>query len=151
MIVPGKIIPKLNELLTRNHDSEFGYKQAERAVRGEDLSSFFQGFQEKRNHFGDDLKGEILRLGGRIDKGVSIKGDIERFWMRLKSVIITESEQAILSECRKIEMENWEHYNQALAIKNLPEKTREILTDHKANIDEALFKIMELKENYAAA
>ncbi|MTI19546.1 PA2169 family four-helix-bundle protein, partial [Fulvivirga sp. RKSG066] len=125
------------------------YKKAEEEVDDPRLIEFFKSFEKKRYHFGHDLKGEIKRLGGEIDKGTSVKGNVERFWMRLKAVIVTDNEQAILSECRKIEMENWEYYNQALSVEGLSDETRKILVAHKANIDEALYQIIELKDNYA--
>lgn len=146
-----EIIDKLNHLVTRNYDAEYGYKEAVEDIQDPKLKTFFKTNAEQRYHFGHDLKGEIKNLGGDPGKGkgTSVAGDLHRKWMNLKKAITNNNEEAILEECRKGEMTSWEDYNAALAMKDLAPTTRAVLENHKTKIDEALHQIMDLKLQYA--
>lgn len=145
-----EIIAKLNQLLTRNYDAEKGYKEAAEDVEDPKLKKFFKTYVEQRYRFGHDLKGEIRNLGGDFEKGkgTSVSGDLHRKWMNLKKAIASNSEEAIVEECRKGEMTTWEDYNEALGLQDLPPTTSSLLRDHKTKIDEAVFQLMELKMQY---
>lgn len=151
MATREEVLKKLNELLTRNYDAEYGYKEATEDVKDPRLQKVFKTYVEQRYRFGHDIKGEILNLGGNPEKakGTSVAGDIHRRWMNLKKAISGNNEETILEECRRGEMVSWQDYNEALAIKDLPPGTRIILEDHKKKIDEAIYDIMELKNDYA--
>lgn len=145
------IIDKLNHLIKRNYDAEYGYKDAVEDVNDPQLQTMFKAYEEQRYRFGHELKGEIQNLGGEVNKkGTTLAGDIHRKWMDLKAAISNHNEEAILEECRRGEMTSWEDYNEALSLENLPASTYMILKDHKAKIDESLYQIMELKDNMVA-
>lgn len=146
-----EIVEKLNQLLTRNYDAEYGYRKAVEDVDDPKLKKFFKTYVEQRYRFGHDLKGEIKNLGGDPEKGkgTSTAGDLHRKWMDLKKAISSNSEEAILEECRKGEMTTWGDYNEVLAMQSLPPTTSSLLKNHKTKIDEAIFQLMELKVQYA--
>ncbi|ELR73903.1 hypothetical protein C900_00067 [Fulvivirga imtechensis AK7] len=152
MSTRDKVLKKLNELLTRNYDAEYGYKEAVKDIKDSKLKKVFKTYVEQRNRFGHDIKGEIANLGEDPEKakGTSVAGDIHRKWMNLKKVISSNNEEAILEECRRGEMVTWQDYNEALALEDLPPTTMTLLEDHKRKIDEALYDIMELKSDYAS-
>ena len=76
-------------------------------------------------------------------------GDLHRKWMDLKTAISSNSEEAILEECRKGEMTTWGDYNEVLAMQDLPPTTSSLLKNHKTKLDEAILQLMELKTQYA--
>ncbi|MBL3655662.1 ferritin-like domain-containing protein [Fulvivirga sediminis] len=146
------IIDKLNHLIKRNYDAEYGYKYATENVDNGELKTMFKAYTEQRYQFGHDLKGEIENLGGEVTKkGTSVAGDIHRKWMDLKAAVTSNESESMLEECRKGEMVSWEDYNQALSLEDLPASTYMLLKDHKAKIDECLYQIMELKDKYVTS
>lgn len=151
MSTKDKVLKKLNELLTRNYDAEYGYKEAAEDVKDPKLKKVFKTYVEQRYKFGHDIKGEIMNLGGDPEKakGTSVAGDIHRKWMDLKKTITSHNEEVILEECRRGEMVTWQDYNEVLGLEDLPPTTRTVLEDHKRKIDEAIYDIMELKSDYA--
>lgn len=151
MATRDKVIKKLNELLTRNYDAEYGFKEAAEDVKDPKLKKVFKTYVEQRYRFGHDIKGEIKNLGGDPEKakGTSVAGDIHRKWMDLKKAISSNNEESIIEECRRGEMVTWGDYNEALGMEDLPPTTQSILENHKRKIDEALYDLVELKNDYA--
>ncbi|UII25208.1 PA2169 family four-helix-bundle protein [Fulvivirga maritima] len=146
------IIDKLNHLIKRNYDAEYGYKDAAENVEDGELKVLFKAYAEQRYQFGHDLKGEIENLGGQVKKdGTSIAGDIHRKWMDFKAAVSSQDGESMLEEGRKGEMVSWEDYNEALGLEDLPASTYILLKDHKAKIDESLYQIMELKDQSVAS
>lgn len=142
------IISKLNKLLTRNYDAEQGYHKAAEHVKDPDLKRLFEVYSDQRYHFGHDLKGEIKRLGGELDKGSSFASHVHRTWMDLKSAVTSDDTESMLEECVRGENAAVEDYKEVLNSTNLPESTRVILHDHISKIEESLYLINELEEQH---
>lgn len=115
-----KTIAKLNELLTRNYDSEAVYKEAVDIVENNSLKTFLNHRAKNRYDFGHALKSQITAMGGEPDKGTSLRSDFNRAWMNLKDVFTT-GEGAVLDECAKEEEIFIEAYQEVLEDEsNLP-------------------------------
>lgn len=142
-----KVIDKLNTLLTRNYDAEKGYEKAAEDVKDVDLRRLFKVYADQRYHFGHDIKGEIKNLGGELDKGDSVKAKAHRTWMDLKSAVSSDDNEAILEECIKGEKAAIDDYRETLN-EDLPDTTRKILNEHTAKIEESVYQIQELEEQY---
>lgn len=142
------IISKLNKLLKRNYDAEQGYHKAAEHVKDPDLKRLFEIYSDQRYHFGHDLKGEIKKLGGDLDKGSSFASSVHRTWMDLKSAVTKDDTDAMLEECIRGEQTAVEDYQEVLNETNLPESTRIILHDHIAKIEESLYLIEELEKQH---
>jgi uncharacterized protein (TIGR02284 family) len=143
-----KIVSKLNKLLTRNYDAEQGYHKAAEHVKDPDLKRLFEVYSDQRYHFGHDLKGEIKRLGGDLDKGPSFTSKVHRTWMDLKSAVTSDDTESMLEECVRGENAAVEDYKEVLKETNLPEETRTILHDHIAKIEESLYLVQELEKQH---
>ena len=136
-----KISNKLNELLTKNYDSEAGYKLASENVKNNTLKEYFNARAKERYDFGHQLKNEIKVYGETPEKGTSLAGDAHRVWMNVKSTLSNDSEEAILEETIRGEKMAIEEYNNILEEPNLPPTTESILKVQRDHIKSALEEV----------
>ena len=133
-----KISNKLNELLTKNYDAEAGYKLAVDKVKNKAFKEFFNLRAKERYDFGHQIKKEIKSYGESPDKGTSLKADVHKGWMNLKTAFSNNNDEAILEETIRGERAAIEEYDNILKEPNLPPTTESILTMQRDNIKKAL-------------
>ena len=135
------ITKKINDLLTKNYDSEAGFNLAAEKVNNRDLKDFFIRKAQTRKEFGHQLKNEIKTYGESPDKGTSIKGDAHRGWMNLKTAFSNDNEEAILEETIRGEKKAVEEYNDILKEENMPSTTKNVLEMQRENIQTTLQEV----------
>ena len=133
-----KIGNKLNELLEKNYDAEAGYQLAKEKVNDSRMKNFFDTQQQERYNFGHELKTEMKTWGQEPDKGTSIKGDLHRGWMNIKSTFTSDNEEAMLEEAIRGEKTAVEEYNEIINDTTLPPSTKNILINHRDRIQKTL-------------
>lgn len=139
-----KIAGKLNDLLEKNYDSEKGYKLAEEKVDDPQLKEIFRSRAQNRYDFGHELKAEIKKYGEKPDKGTSLKGDLHRSWMNIKSSLSSDKEEAILEEAIRGEKAAVSDYDSVIAEKDIPSTTKNLLTRQRDHIKSALEQVKNL-------
>lgn len=140
-----KIADKLNDLLEKNYDSEKGYQLAEEKVNDPRLKEIFKSRAQNRYDQGHALKAEIKKYGESPDKGTSVKGDIHRTWMNIKSSLSSNKEEAILEEAIRGEKAAVADYDDVIGEANIPASTKELLTKQRDHIKNALEKVKNLE------
>lgn len=140
-----EVSKKLNDLLEKNYDAEKGYKFAAEKVKNTKLKSFFSERAQERYDFGHELKSEIRNFGEKPEKGTSLKGDIHRSWMNLKTTFSSDKEEALLEEAIRGEKAAVEEYNEVLEDENIPESTKDLLMKQRNAIIATLDKEKELE------
>lgn len=140
-----EVSKKLNDLLEKNYDAEKGYKFAAEKVKNTKLKSFFSERAQERYDFGHELKSEIRNFGEKPEKGTSLKGDIHRSWMNLKTTFSSDKEEALLEEAIRGEKSAVEEYNEVLEDENIPESTKDLLMKQRNAIIATLDKEKELE------
>lgn len=145
------LINNLNSLITVNYDAERGYMEAANDVSSPRLKKWFSDFAKQRYDFGHEIKSEIEKLGGDIDKGTSLKADVHRMWMDLKSAIVSNDEEAILNEVIRGEQDGLERYNHVIAQPGIPDSIRTIVGNQKMSIQHAISKIEALSNDFVAS
>jgi uncharacterized protein (TIGR02284 family) len=143
-----KIIKALNDLLTRNYDAEKGFEQAADNAMDPNLVTFFKTYTEQRYRFGHDIKGEIVAIGGEIDKGSSVAGDLHRAWIDIKTALTKKNDKAVIEECIRGENKALSDYQDILDMEELPYSTKTILESHMSKIREAVGQLEELDKVY---
>lgn len=128
---------KLNELLEKNYDAEAGYKQAAEKVENVKLKKFFSQQAQHRYDFGHELKTEIRNYGESPDKGTSIKGDVHRTWIDIKTALSSNKEESLFEEVKRGEHAAVEDYNKIISDTTLPPTTQSILTKQRDSIQSA--------------
>lgn len=141
-----KIGNKLNDLLAKNYDAEAGYKLAKEKVENKKLKTFFDRQQEERYNFGHELKKEMKSFGQEPDKGTSVKGDMHRAWMNIKSTFSNDNEESILEEAIRGEKAAVEEYNEIINDTTLPPSTKSVLTKHRDSIKDSLKRVNAMEE-----
>ncbi|WP_031426627.1 ferritin-like domain-containing protein [Flavimarina sp. Hel_I_48] len=136
---------KLNTLLEKNYDAEAGYKKAAEDVKNPTLKSYFESRAKDRYDFGHAIKAELSSYGQEPDKGTSIKGDLHRAWMDLKSAFSSDKEEAILEEAIRGEKAAIEDYDEIINDKEVPPSTSELLIKQRNLVQEALTKAQALE------
>ncbi|MGB3775180.1 MAG: PA2169 family four-helix-bundle protein [Leeuwenhoekiella sp.] len=140
-----KIGKKLNELLEKNYDAEAGYKKAAEDVKNVTLKGYFESRAKDRYDFGHEIKAELSSFGQEPDKGTSVKGDLHRAWMDLKSAFSSNKEEAILEEAIRGEKAAIEDYDEIINDKEVPPSTKEVLVKQRNSVQEALTKAKALE------
>jgi uncharacterized protein (TIGR02284 family) len=141
-------VNQLNQLLTKNYDAEAGYKDAAENVEDPQLKNFFQQAAQQRYDFGHKIKSEIKQLGGAPEKGTSVKGDLHRAWIDLKSAVAGQNSVAVLNECERGETAAIEDYKEALNSSELPTSCQSIIQNQLNEIQGKVRHITELKDQY---
>lgn len=142
------VTEKLNELLEKNYDAEKGFQNAAEDVKNEKLKAFFGEKARQRYDFGHELKTEISKFGGTPDKGTSVKGDIHRAWMDLKSALTSDKEEEVLEEAIRGEKAALEEYNEAINEKEFPPSTANLLIKQRNAIERTLQEVKGLEEAF---
>lgn len=140
-----KIADKLNDLLEKNYDSEKGYKLAEEKVNDPQLKELFRSRAQNRYDFGHEIKAEIKKYGESPDKGTSVKGDLHRTWMNIKSSLSSNTEEAILEEAIRGEKAAVSDYDSVINEKEIPSTTKDMLIRQRDHIKSALEKVKNLE------
>lgn len=145
MSKPNEMSESLNELLEKNYDSEKGYKEAVDDVNNAQLKSFFTEKAKQRYDFGHELKSEIKSLGETPEKGSSVKADLHRTWMDLKSSLSSDNEEAVLEEAIRGESAAVEDYNKVISKHDFPASTENILIKQRNAIQRSLDEVKNLE------
>jgi len=139
-------VNKLNELITANYDAEAGYKQvAERADHAE-LKTQFTNYAQQRYDFGHEIKDQISKLGGEVEKGSSVGAGLHRTWIAIKETLSTQGDdEAILEEVVRGEEHALEHYQEVANALPVGSSARNIVEMQRNKISAALEE-MKLRE-----
>ncbi len=137
---------KLNVLLKRNYDAERGYKEAAEEVSNEGLKKFFQVNYDERYKFGHDIKEMLKKENAKPDKGTTIEADAHRVFMKLKELVVSSTNEAILEECKRGESVAINDYEAVVNDTQMKKEYRDILSVHLMSIEDSVRKIEELKK-----
>ncbi|AFM02567.1 hypothetical protein Fleli_0056 [Bernardetia litoralis DSM 6794] len=144
-----KAIDGLNELIEKNYDAEKGYKEAVTDVENHELKDFFTKSVQQRYEFGHELKTEIQKLGGTVEKGTSITGDLHRVWINLKALVLGKDVEAVVNECERGETAAIEDYEKILKMEEMPMESKTVIHKHLQLIRSSLDHLEELKKRFA--
>lgn len=144
-----KIIEKLNDLLSKNYDSEKGYKEAAEEIKEPYLQSFFRENAQKRYDFGHQIKDQIRALGGEITgKGDTVGATVHRAWIDFKSFFTGNDTESILEEVKRGEENALNNYNEVIEDCTTGTPVYEMLTRHRDEIRNMVNRVDTLEEAY---
>jgi uncharacterized protein (TIGR02284 family) len=137
-------VKTLNSLLSRNYDAEKGFQLVAEKTNSAVLRNYFEKNSKMHNKFGHELKKEITHLGGKIDKGTSIEGDLHRGWLSVKAAVATNTDEALIEECERGQSTAMEDYQNAVnELKDHPLSNK--LAAHKAEIVDVVAELKTLE------
>lgn len=138
-------VDQLNTLITRNYDAEEGFKKAAEKAKSPGLKNYFNRRAKMHYDFGHDIKSEIKNLGGEVDKGTSIKGDLHRTWLNIKSAVAGDTDEALVEECLRGQKVAEEDYQEA--VNKLGDPLSAKLAVHKGTIVDSVRELKQLEGN----
>ena len=94
-----KTIEVLNTLITINNDRIEGYDTASKETEESDLKFQFAQFSGTSQKCNQELKTEVIKIGGTPAEGTMVSGKFFRVWMDVKSAITGKDRKAILNSC----------------------------------------------------
>ncbi len=144
----SEVIDILNDLITKNYDAEEGYKEVAEMTDNPSLKAFFFSRSQQRYDFGHELKAEIKRLGGDIEKGTSILADMHRAWISLKDAFSSNNEEGALEEAIRGEENALKNYDEAIKKLSGFEHAFNTVSAQRAKIATALADVRTRQKMY---
>ena len=135
------VIEVLNDLITKNYDAEEGYKETAEECDDANLKAFLLRQSKMRYDFGHELKDEVRRLGGEVEKGTSFAADMHRTWINLKSAFTSNDKEAMLEEAERGEENALKHYDEAIEKLSAYNQAFNTVSSQRAKIATALADI----------
>ena len=148
--VNEQAVDQLNHLIETCYDGENGYKKAAEDVDNTNLKTLFNNYAEQRYRFGHELKEHVRQLGGDPEKGTTVKSDLHRVWIDIKSAFTSGGEKAVLAECERGDNYAVDAYAKAVET-DLPLGAKQLVQRQHGEIVEARNKIESLKNAYEVA
>jgi uncharacterized protein (TIGR02284 family) len=92
-----------------------------------------------------ELRGEIMRHGGKLDSGGTIAGAAHRTWIDVKGAI-GGGPHSVLAECERGEDHIKHAYEESLKSAKLPAHVIELLRRQFANVKESHDRVRSLRD-----
>lgn len=94
-----KTIDVLNKLLEINNDRIEGYETASKETSDHELKTLFAKFARTSNKCRQELREEIVRLGGTPTDDTKTTGKFFRVWMDVKAAFTGNDRKTIFNSC----------------------------------------------------
>lgn len=131
-----ELIKHLNELLEKNIDAVRGYKEAADDVKNPSLKTFLERNASARQSFTQDLRQEIVSLGGDPKDDTSVAADLHRGWINFKSAIAGHDEESVLEECIRGEEAALSEYDDVMKDYEIPQGLRNKIQTQRDQIQQ---------------
>ena len=142
-----ELINHLNELLEKNVDAVRGYKEAAKDVKNPSLKTFLERNASSRQSFVQDLKQEVVSLGGDPKDDTSVAADLHRGWINFKTALSGNDEESVLEECIRGEEAALKEYDSVMKDYEIPQGLRSKMQTQRDQIQQTHteLKSMELQ------
>ena len=140
------MVDALNNLLEKNYDSEKGYREALLETESDKLKTFFTNQASQRAQYINELDKEIRLLNATPSDSGSIKGNLHRAWMNLKSFMSSNTDEAILQECIHGDKTAATEYEDTLESYSFLDRTKKVIQYQVNGIKNTLDTIKELDD-----
>lgn len=94
-----KTIEVLNKLITINNDRIEGYETATKETEESDLKTLFARLISTSEKCNQELKAEVINLGGTPAEGTRVSGKFFRVWMDVKAALTGKDRKFIINSC----------------------------------------------------
>jgi uncharacterized protein (TIGR02284 family) len=138
---------KLNEILEKTYDAQRGYANAAENTEHAQLKGWLAQKGARRTEYAAELIGQMKGMNLEPKTDGTVKGDMHRSWMNLKTAVSSDKEEAILEECIRGEKAAVEEYQEVLNNKTeLPPSVVQILERQKNEIQATLNEVKTLED-----
>ncbi|RAJ18023.1 ferritin-like domain-containing protein [Olleya aquimaris] len=136
----------LQELLQKNYDAEAGYKQVMTKTENQHLKNWLQQKALQRNTFATELDHQIRKHNAEPKTDGTLKGDLHRGWINIKSTLSKDTDEALLEECIRGEKASVEEYESQLENFNNNPEIKTIVQSQLTTVKSALNTVKKLED-----
>ncbi|MCY7350146.1 MAG: PA2169 family four-helix-bundle protein [Cytophagaceae bacterium] len=111
-----KAIDDLNYLIAVNSARIKEYETATEKIKNRELQVLFQGMGAESSTHISELSGLIQELGGEVEQGTTLSGDLHRIWLDVKSAFTNHDSKAILEAVECAERGTLDAYSRILEV-----------------------------------
>lgn len=141
------IANKLNILLESTYDAERRFGKAAEDCESRSLAIWFNERALDRRRFAKELQWEINVLGIEYKDSGTIKGDVQRTWMDIKTWFTGDDDEAMLNDVIKGESAALDQYRDILEDDaEIPSSISAMITAQMAQIEYGLVLLKNLKD-----
>jgi len=140
----------LNTLITTTIDSANGYERSADDADGGQFQAMFRDYAQERRQVVGRLQERMRQLGGAPNDDGSLKADLHRRWVDLKSAIGGGSDKAVIDEVERGEDYIKEKYELALRDEELAPETRSLIEQCMTSVRSGHDRASQLKHGMAA-
>jgi uncharacterized protein (TIGR02284 family) len=126
MMNAPEVIDVLNELIETCKDGEYGFRASAEQAHSRALCSSLLARSSECATASDQLRAQVLQLGGKPENGGSAAGAVHRGWVAVKATLSNYDDLAVLEECERGEDVALATYRDALD-RDLPEPIRGLI------------------------
>jgi uncharacterized protein (TIGR02284 family) len=140
------MIDSLNKLLKLNLDAAEGYEYAAENIKNDNFKNFLKSYALRRKRYAEELRKNILSMGGEPDRSNGTVGEVHQAFMDLRKSVNSDNDQdsALLQECVRGEGEALIQYEKLLKSTDLIPDLRRKLIIHFDKIRAARSTMDEL-------
>jgi len=132
-------------------DGELGYRTAAEHVHDTMLHIILSDFAIRRSQFAEELRAEVVRLGGSPVESGSVSASLHRGWIALKSGLSGGSPRAIVAACETGEDSARGSYAAAIAHSELPGPTRSLVEKQWHAVEQARERMRQIQDQLASS
>ena len=140
------LVNSLQELLQKNYDAEAGYKQVMTKAQSEPLKNWLQQKALQRNTFATELDFQIRKHNAEPKASGTIKGDLHRGWINVKSTLTTDNDEALMEECIRGEKASVKEYEDQLENFDSDTEIKTIVQSQLTTVKSALTTVKRLED-----
>lgn len=131
------LVEVLNDLVAINYDRIKGYdRAASEAKEGDlDLQTIFNKMANESRNYVEELRDQVITLGGTPASDTTASGKIYRVWMDVKAMFTGSDRESLLSSCEFGEDEAQKAYDTALVSDaDMDAETRQLIMKQKNSL-----------------
>jgi len=141
-----EVVSSLQNLLQKNYDAEAGYKQVMTKTDNEPLKNWLQQKALQRNTFATELDYQIRKHNSEPKASGTIKGDLHRGWINIKSTLSADTDEALMEECIRGEKASIKEYEDQLKNFNTDTEIQTIVQSQLTTVKSALNTVKRLED-----
>ncbi len=143
-------ISTLNGLIATTIDSVDGYRTSAQDVENPRFAELFTARASERSSVAEQLRAEVMRLGGNPEDDGTLLAAGHRAFVDLKAAVTNRDDRAIVNEVERGEDHIKAKYEEALKDGNLSPESRSLVQTAYGSVKSGHDQMRDLKHNLDA-
>jgi uncharacterized protein (TIGR02284 family) len=140
----------LNTLPATLTDSIKGYRESAEQVESAEFRQLFLESADERSRIADELRSEVVRLGGDPNDDGSFMGKTHQVFLDLKAAVTGRDDKAIINEVERGEDYLKEKFEAALKSESLAGESRGVVDRAFASVRRGHDRVAQIKHGLEA-